>query len=738
MATLKLIFLLIMLGYTLYSVIVYFSRRSENKDAFRELKSHGQAVRNMTLEESATVLPFLVNPAKKNKIAPLESEQVYRIAGEYLQHGLSTSNGGETLHDTLGNVDVVLPYDARDFLQPWNTAEVVLTESFAIVISLNDSFDLKGGRERALLQQEQDKQWAAGQTGELPATGFLAQAPDIETTAEESAQELAQVRILGQREETAAEAALRDNPGLGWLPALLLVPAFILLLIAGNHDNIWPWTIPSLLLIAAALYLFWRPRKAASRLKINRVEGSLNLITLQNPGNSKVVQQQLFLGDKFPIKLPDHWDGLAEAPASGIADVDMRVDDFSVVRFGDKLSLDQEETRFPSIYWGRHLLLASISAAMLLLAWLNDVYDSKDLAHVRAVVQNSANQNLLDVGKVQTNPPQVGSMVQLSAQGRCQIMPAKGSQPGPISCDTLRWGGEAPKVPDVIIEPDLMRFYNGEIVRASENYMMGMVLGMQMAQQAGGNSLLMPQRPSIYNIRGLTELVQTIDKACVGNNYDLRLACEKTQDALGKKVIPGEAEDSIGWAKLLAKAGDGSLAKEGDGGVAVRETVYELRDGLRAMAEPRMQQAYAKALQDTLASQRGGIVLPILVTAQEAAPVDAAADAPAPAVDANTTDWLKQWANYQALAKSGKLQPVVLNGMVVRSEKDVRGDLVLEIDPLRNRENFMPALIRLLTVAMGAAFLLIHATLFVLNLNKAMQRSRQVAEYNKQRHASIF
>ncbi|MCR2660489.1 hypothetical protein NSP18_24395, partial [Salmonella enterica] len=70
------------------------------------------------------------------------------------------------MHDTLGGVDVVLPYDARDYLREDNQAEVVMTEKFAIVVALNGEFDLAGGREREARRQKQNQQWSSGKLGE--------------------------------------------------------------------------------------------------------------------------------------------------------------------------------------------------------------------------------------------------------------------------------------------------------------------------------------------------------------------------------------------------------------------------------------------------------------------------------------------------------------------------------------------------------------------------------------------
>ena len=146
--TLKLGLMLIILVWSLISWITYMMRRSDNKGALRELKHEGQSLRAMTSEEAALVQPFLVFPANPKKTASLVNDRVFPLKGAFVRHGLETGQGGSTMHDTLGGVDVVLPYDARNYLLEDNVAEVVMTEKFAIVLALNGAFDIAGGRER--------------------------------------------------------------------------------------------------------------------------------------------------------------------------------------------------------------------------------------------------------------------------------------------------------------------------------------------------------------------------------------------------------------------------------------------------------------------------------------------------------------------------------------------------------------------------------------------------------------
>ena len=81
---------------------------------------------------------------------------------------------------------------------------------------------------------------------------------------------------------------------------------------------------------------------------MNRARGELHAIVLTNPDNAQAVSTQLFLGDKLPVKLPEHWRATLQLPEDGRVDLDVRVDDYSVVRVGGSHALDEEQRLFPA------------------------------------------------------------------------------------------------------------------------------------------------------------------------------------------------------------------------------------------------------------------------------------------------------------------------------------------------------------------------------------------------------
>ncbi|WP_454677330.1 IgaA/UmoB family intracellular growth attenuator [Achromobacter marplatensis] len=404
--TLKIGLMLIILAWSIISWITYMVRRSDNKGALRELKQQGEALRPMTSEERALVQPFLVSPANPKKAASLVNEGIVALTGPFVRHGLQTGQGGSTMHDTLGGVDVVLPYDARDYLLEDNQAEVAMTEKFAIVVALNGQFDIAGGRDRDLRRQKQGQQWSGGKVGALQDVVPV----DALAESGEDERELAdalRVEILNQRDETPAEIAERQRPGIGiWIAMVwLLVFAGLAATVAGGGVA---FAGAAAALAVLALWLTWRRRAPDAPQKVNRARGELNAVVLTNPENTQAVSTQLFLGDKLPIKLPDHWRSTLTLPDDGRVDVDVRVDDYAVLRLGSNYSVDEEQRRFPRVYWGRHATLALVGVLAGIAVWATADNLKGDAALTSAWLRGAPARSYESAAALTQDPPGFG------------------------------------------------------------------------------------------------------------------------------------------------------------------------------------------------------------------------------------------------------------------------------------------------------------------------------------------
>lgn len=725
MATLQFILYIGILLYSVYSAAVYLARRSGNKSQFKELQ-HAEPVRSLDPEEQADIQPFLVVPQSRHKKVELVSPSVYPLEGAYIRHGLQTSQGGKTEHDTLGGVDVVFPYDARDYLEEHNRAEVVLTRKFAIVVRLNGEFDLRGGRERAHEQQRQDHQWANGKVGDL-AGGLVAMEeighendnPDLE---DPEIKDITRVRLLGQRDETPAEAGTRGSASWGWAFLLGLV-AGILLLIAGHNDHPAYWYIPAGLLLLVSLWLVWRPLRIPAPQKINRVQGKLALVSLPNPSNAAVVSQQLFLGDKFALQIPPHWAEHASIPPDRNITLEMRVSDYSVVSFGRKLSIDAEEQKFPTIRWGQHLAMLIIGVLITLGAWWSSDSIRTDLAHAKSLLSPEGTQDYQDPQVLLGNLPRPGTMVHIKGSARCQIAEPAGDTPPNIDCRHLRWGGLPLQVADVQPDKELVSQATGESLQAHGNAMLDLMVQMQAVRSHDGGYNPYAPRVSLQIISNLTDFVLFVDKLCTDNKHVS--TCNHLRETLGEDVLVGKQKMGS-WDKLLTAAKNGDLKKdEDDNAIARKQTVSSIRDDLGALAAPRLQAFYAPSLTEALHSQQGGV---ILATGEDYSSPDGQNDGMIP-TELSSRNWIQGWETYRRLGTEEGERALDVTGLLVASGHDKSGTPELFIDPHLNPGNVEPALARLITLAIGVLLILVHGIMFLVLLRRNKARAEAIQSY---------
>ena len=102
--------MLIILIWSIYSGITYYAGAATTRAPCATCGGRPAWARRMTDEEQALVQPFLFDPAKPKKQAQLINDGL--SAARRVRHG-TRPLWAQHMHDTLGDVDVVLPYDAR-------------------------------------------------------------------------------------------------------------------------------------------------------------------------------------------------------------------------------------------------------------------------------------------------------------------------------------------------------------------------------------------------------------------------------------------------------------------------------------------------------------------------------------------------------------------------------------------------------------------------------------------------
>ena len=731
MDSLKFLLLVALLIYSLFSAVTYLMRRRENKQALRSLQQDaGPPVRQLTADERAALAPFLFEPARPDRAMPLQGDAVHRLEGAYLQHGLSTGQGGSVMHHTLGGVEVILPYDAVDYLEPHNRAEVVFGSKCAVVVTLNDGFELPGAHARSQRRQQQQQQWQSGRLGEVAdidpddvADVIAAVQAEGDAGEVEQVRDALRVEILGQRDETPAEVADRRGPGLGLLAGLAFGLAFVGLAVGGGvePDDRLYWLLPSLLLAALGAWWAWGPRRAGVAGKVNRVRGHVTALDMPLAGQTVSTVPRWFLGNKFPMGLPAHWMARFELP-NGPIEAELRVADHSVVRLGRALSIDDEVQRFAPVYWGRHLSLAlvgGLALAMLVLAADNL---RGDLALSRAWLSRSEPLRASDPAAMATHPPMPGTMVSLAGEARCGLGPRAGVQ---VDCSRLHWGGVADA--DSRVEPDdlTLALHQGSFIHTRWDARMEMLMQIQAMQALRDADPLARyqarlDRPTV--IIGLPALVRDIGAACTDSPTP---ACASLRHAVVRGLRVDEDAQPVDWAQWVRETQTGPLANADAAALARSTAVADIRRAAQDVAAERL-----GAMARTAVARRAGPGAVQLVVW----PGDGARLLPeGPAAD----DALQALAWWQGTDGEGGASKFAVDGLVVEVSADASGVPVLHIDASRHLGDPLGALVRTGAIVAAFALLLGHGAVAVHRWRAAGVRRRAVAAYNEPRFGQV-
>ncbi|GAA5126410.1 IgaA/UmoB family intracellular growth attenuator [Alloalcanivorax gelatiniphagus] len=685
----KLILITVVILTSLYSAIVYSARKRESARQLNALRGQAQPLRRLSPEERQALEPFLVRPDRPGKPVRLHSEEVFPLSGEYRRHGVE-NQGNQTWHHIIGGVEVILPFDAEHFLSHDNQAEVVFADKLAVVVRLND-FELLEGAARDRRRESARNQWEQGDRGALQD---IVDNDEEETEDDQAARR--RVDILLQRDETEAEILAREGRGLGLLAGLCWTLAFIALALAASRDSLtWLliWSALALLCAAPALWLIWRPWRPGPPGKVNRVSGYLNLIPVGLDEQTQTVSVAPALGDKFAFQLPDQWRPYIEYEQDQRLELELRVDDYSVVDYNRRFSVDQEYRRHPPVYWGRHLSLALVGLLALVVALLGPVRPELDAAQAGQWLSGAGPLTVNDPARLVEAAPSPGRHLVLDGQGRCQVA----TDPARLRCDRIRWGGDTPSLPDLEPDPLIRSALAGELVETRRDRSLEL-----MAMLRGGGAG--DRRPLV--VSNGREVLAAIQELCPDDNTP---ACDDLRRrALNTLRFPAAPQEQD-WDTLRGRLAEEDNPEHREA-VALSRQLDNLGDAMARVAQQRLQPLTEQLAGALAEQQRGGVVLS--TTRGEDLLALPSGDRAG-----------RKWETLRAQDGEQGLRAFHLEGVLVERASTEDGAPHWVLDPQRvDRDG--QALLRVLWVVAALGLLLVHGVLALRGRLAAQRRRR--------------
>ncbi|MCG8393595.1 MAG: intracellular growth attenuator family protein [Pseudomonadales bacterium] len=707
LAVLKILLILFVLGYTLYSVIVYQGRKTLSRKDLTAFRREATPLRKLDSVEQR-LLDTVMAEADSKTTGKLSSNEVYSLTGPYRRHGLET-NGNTVWHDTIGGVEVLLPYDAQYFLREHNEALVVLADKQAIVIALNDEFHLAGGEERDQRREQKQAQWESG------ASGALSQVFQDDESRDDAPND--SLTIRAQRDETDAEIEARRGRGIALLPACLWTLAFFSLWIAMGRETplfLSLWLLVALASASLALYNFFRRRQASAPEKVNEVAGQIRLVPVAVDEHNNV-QVSVTLSESIGFQLPEHWRPFIQYEDGQNQDMAVRVDDYSVVRYGTRMSLDEEIRRFPPVYWGRHLTLAIVGAIAILFPLASVTQLSRDVLLTTGWLTDSP-QHFQTPQALQDAPPSPGTLVTIEGQGHCDINASSASssniittgQSPFIDCQRIHWGGRLLQSGQQETPANIQRLQDESLFETREDSYLTLVATMNgWDPYENGMPVMLNHLPA---------LISALDDVCNGENpgRETRNRCHRIHRLMLDKMIFTMDPTPESWAMLKEGVLQRQDSEKPVHALTSDRTALLLKGYVQRLVTSLEADRSAMAARDMAAHQQGEVVIDIV----QGTPPNAWQGQ-----DNHQTPLKERLARMLAHPEG---QAFTLEGMVTAYRTDETGTPELAIDLTRNSQTVVLPLLNILWLLAAAGLLVGHGILAIIRYQQSRQRHRDV------------
>lgn len=712
---------LIVLGCALISAVIYLLRRSDDHCALQALRGT-PPIRTLDDDERQAM-----EPLRRAHQVNFVSGQVFRLSGSYLRHGIS-ANGGETMHDTIGGVEVLLPFDAAAFLDAHNEAEVVITAKLAVVVRLN-GFHVLEGQRRQQEQSAREQAWEAGQA--MPTAGELhsgeRQTPDSPIADDSSSAPLGTVEMLSQRRETVEEAEEGAFGDKGLIAAGFWLLGFMVLYLSSSQPA-WAWlAIP---FMAAAIW--WSRRTARTTVGtsggVNQVHGPLNLIMASDQYGK--VSTHVLLGDSRQVSMPDHWLQSDRIPWGQSMHMDIRTRDSRVLSLGRGWSLTEEQRRFPRIRWGRHITLLGAALIGLLLVSLNSDSLTMDINLARFSLLGSEVRTDTSAASLQQKPPRPGDHIQLQGLAHCELALGELSDSAGLvvlpDCSRMRWGGQPVTLPELALPEPIAHLQHADFLESVEDPMARMMDAMQPRGEDSIQAILArAKRPNVILI-GMARMIDAVEAACESGLEDCQALQSELVGTLGAQLDTDSGTPLNSWPVLAREVRQ--LAESDDDNMRIRkERIDALGSTMRAYANRHLLQQLQTLTPQLLSAQQGGAVL--------IAPHDLRVSTNTEVDDrqsADLTNLSERWEQARTLA--ARAVPFAINGVVVDRHDDA-GGLRLEVDTAPDTNPVGIAWVNSLWLLLAMTLVIYHATWLYRRFRQARARTRALAEDIQKRPA---
>ena len=334
-----------------------------------------ESIRQLTEEEDILLQPYLDN---KDLItcpyqweSSLISSDVTTIKGYIKREHANNAKIKDAFYYKMDDISLFFPYsmdhhiagfdglvrkNTHTNIEPINTAEVVFTKSYAIVVKINNYDLLQAGLNLSCRKENQIKEyWQTGKLKPIPLSRAESANETFTQLITEESEKVPTFEILNKREKNQFETAIEDRSNSGKLMIGLFVFG-VMGLLALEHFQ-------SLVLVAFSIICFILSM-IASYIKREIPSEYVNHIKAQIRDNCPV-NHQLSIESNFNVFYPEHWKMFLPNNSDVFIDMQAELETAQLLSYGDYLSISEEVKNYGAPKFIYHNVLLAITGLIL-------------------------------------------------------------------------------------------------------------------------------------------------------------------------------------------------------------------------------------------------------------------------------------------------------------------------------------------------------------------------------------
>lgn len=686
----------------------YQQERRQARHAGEYTRKKVPPIRQLESGELSALQPLLEDPDQPGTRLVLHNWDVHLLEGPFKHDGVVIGSQ-VSWRDMIADLEVILPYDAPLYIKKHNRAEVIFAGHYAIVLRLNDHFDLREAFLRDRRRISWADQWQSGTPGLLELV-YRERRRNDKSSPEP-------IHLLKQRLETPQEMKARQGHGVTPFAAIACLAAFFALIVASELEAELArqaWSLSAAALLLMGIWLFWRPQRLDQPERINRVAGPLEAYTVQAPNGKSFIQ--LTLGAQLEFSVPHHWFPYLDPLLGKHIEADIRVNDRTAVRLCNIFRLEDEVLLYPPRHWRPHSRLIEIATGAFIGVALLSPSLSDDLTLTRNALVGNEVQHFQDSRTLIENLPDRGNLLNLRGRAHCQTQPDEPVHAMPaITCHHLHWDEEPRDTPLARLEYYLHELAWDDFIEDREITNLD-AHRMELWRYA--------DRQARRVVTNLPHVVKRIDKACAESISieAVDRGCNELRDQLIDSMAFHTEQKVTDWTslkKILQGRTDHSPA------MLAHINTNKLRQ-LRSHAE-RLSNHLAHSERQAMAvdpteQQHSSLILTILNPRPGQLPL--IKNYP------NETD---HQGSQNTLFRPADARPFQVEGILSRLETNDDGPSWLIIDAARDRDTIWPAIVRSISLIIATLIILIHGSLLAINFQAARRREEALNEHIQKR-----